>query len=255
MSDGSEWEAVRGLVSSGDQNGALDRLARLLQGRETQLYNEVLVQTARVADLRRRERAGQITDAAASTERNRITIAILELIDEAARKPYRPPPIEPATVAPRTPAPGPQDAPTSPSVFVSFVTEDAPRALEVAEALSKAGLRSWIDRTGLRIGDEWHRVLRSKILECDYCIVLQSRNLRNRSFSYVYQEIDVALEKQVRAGPGVMYLLPVLLDDAEPAEPLRHLQSKPLRDEADLRELVRVIFDDFDRRQARRPVK
>ena len=106
-----------------------------------------------------------------------------------------------------------------------------------------------MDTQGLRIGQDWDRVLRSAVADCDYFLVLQSRNLALRDFSYVRAEVSLALEKQGRAENGITYLLPALLDDAEPMTELRHLQHTPLRSEQDLEALVRAIHEDFGQRR------
>ena len=150
---------------------------------------------------------------------------------------------------PRQPTAGP--GPDAPTVFVSYVEEDREAARRLFDALRGRGLAPWLDEEDLRVGERWDPRLEQAIADCDYFVVLQSRHLDERDVSYVYKEVEIALEKQSRQRPGLVFILPVRIDDVtyrdgSPGclESLRHLQTQDLLDEDGVGRLLRQIVRD-----------
>jgi V8-like Glu-specific endopeptidase len=77
-------DQVRVLVTAGDTDLSLEQLAVFLKGKDHSLYNEALTQRARLNALRKEKRRGTVTGAEA--EANRISLAVLELIDDVERR-------------------------------------------------------------------------------------------------------------------------------------------------------------------------
>ena len=145
--------------------------------------------------------------------------------------------------------------PDAPMVFVSYVKEDQEAARRLFDALRGRGLEPWLDEEDLRVGDRWDPRLEQAIADCDYFVVLQSRNLNVRDFSYVYKEVELALEKQRRQRPGLVFILPVRIDDVtyedgSPGclEPVRHLQTQDLEGEEAVNKLLSQIVRDHQKR-------
>ena len=91
--------------------------------------------------------------------------------------------------------------------------EDHVEAQRVFDALLRAGFDPWMDEESLRVGERWDPKLAKSISRCDYFVVLQSKALKARDESYVYKEVEIALEKQSRQRPGLVFILPVRIDD------------------------------------------
>jgi hypothetical protein len=136
-----------------------------------------------------------------------------------------------------------------PKIFISYVEEDEERAQRLFERLREEGLDPWIDKAGLRSGAQWADTLTDKISkEVDYFVLLQSRALSDRRESYVYMEVDIALERQKRR-PGP-FIFPVQIDkDAQRLDAVEraNIQTGPLYDwNADVKTLAADIRRDYD---------
>lgn len=146
----------------------------------------------------------------------------------------------------------------APTVFVSYVKEDDDKAQWVFDTLRKAGLEPWMDEENLRVGERWDPELEQSISRCDYFVVLQSKALQARDESYVYKEVEIALEKQSRQRRGLVFILPVRIDDVtfgdgRPGclEDLAQLQTRDLLDEKDMNKLLSQIARDQQKRVKR----
>ena len=87
----SVLDDVRGLVRQNEIEIAVDQLCNLLKDSGGRLYNEVILHSSRLLELRRRERRGVVTAAEALAEGSRIREAVLALVDEIATRPRQAP--------------------------------------------------------------------------------------------------------------------------------------------------------------------
>ncbi len=133
-------------------------------------------------------------------------------------------------------------------VFLSYASEDQATARRLCQELREGGLDPWMDKTGLGPGVEWDGMIEEKLEEADYVCVLQSRALADKRFSYVNKEIKLALERQRYAQKGVLYLIPLQIDDGPRLDILKELETLSLRDDDAVRSLVTTIKRDFQRR-------
>jgi hypothetical protein len=135
-------------------------------------------------------------------------------------------------------------------VFLSYADEDQAVARRLYQELREGDLDPWLDKTGLSAGEDWDRAIKEKLDDADYVCVLQSRALLNKSFSYVNREINLALERQSYARKGVLYLIPLRIDDGPGLKDLEGLQALFMRDgDTDaVKSLVSTIKRDFQRR-------
>jgi hypothetical protein len=146
---------------------------------------------------------------------------------------------------------GPVRTGPSPRVFVCHASEDHAAALDLCRALESAGLRPWIDRLSLQAGDDWDHTIQASIRDSDYFLVLQSRHLVAKEFSYVNKEIRLALDRQGFARTSTRYLIPLQIDDSDPLPELRDIQAQPLRNPADVQALISTLKRDAQRRARR----
>lgn len=149
-------------------------------------------------------------------------------------------------------APRPVAPPVGPKVFISYASEDEAHARKLYEALKADGFDPWYDKEGLRGGDRWDDVIPDALEQVDYVVVVQSRALAAKAFSYVNREIDLALKRQQLARRGIRFIIPVRVDDSPLLDDLKHLQTLDLRGgEGGVRELTSVIARDQQRRKRR----
>ncbi len=150
-----------------------------------------------------------------------------------------------------TPKPSREEsiAAAGPSVFISYVKEDEERAKRLFERLREEGLNPWIDKEGLRFGAQWADTLEDTVSkDVDYFVVLQSRALSDRRESYVYKEVNIALERQSRRAGR--FIFPVQIDeDAQRLEAVERakIQTGSLYDwNADVKALASEIRRDYE---------
>ena len=150
-----------------------------------------------------------------------------------------------------TPKPSREESITAagPSVFISYVKEDEERAQRLFERLREEGLNPWIDKDGLRFGAQWADTLEDTVSkDVDYFVVLQSRALSDRRESYVYKEVNIALERQSRRAGR--FIFPVQIDeDAQRLEAVERakIQTGALYDwNADVKALASEIRRDYE---------
>jgi hypothetical protein len=75
-------------------------------------------------------------------------------------------------------------------VFLSYASADRERALEIAEALQAAGIRTWIDRTGISGGSAWAETIAAAVRSRSVLAVLCSQqSVASRN---VRQELQLA---------------------------------------------------------------
>ena len=177
-----------------------------------------------------------------------------EFCEELARRYEESEPEEEAAAAPAASAAGalpdaPDEESEAPKVFISYASEDEEHASWLHAALQAASFDAWFDKSELRGGDEWDDVIKRSVTKCDYFLVLQSRALANKQWSYVNREIRLALERQMFARSGIRFIVPLAIDDSPPLEEFLDIQSESLKTEDDLQRLITLLRRDQLRRQ------
>ncbi|MEE8304514.1 MAG: toll/interleukin-1 receptor domain-containing protein [Candidatus Tectomicrobia bacterium] len=147
--------------------------------------------------------------------------------------------------APSTPA---VEAPT---VFLCHCSEDAEVVAAVSATLQHLGVNTWVDRQNLRGGDHWNRLLGKAINEwVDYFVVLETPAMLGRTESYLYREIDLALERAKGFRQGAKFIFPAQLAACERLEGLMHLQRIDLTSPSGLEQLAQDIRDEWAHRSS-----
>jgi hypothetical protein len=116
-------------------------------------------------------------------------------------------------------------APDAPVAFLCHENRDKPFAERLGSELRAHGIKIWLDKQSLRGGDRWPNLI-SDVLEkqTNYVVVLQSPRMLDKTESYFFLEIDLALKRQPKFAPGVRYLIPAIAE-ADPRLPLTVLGS------------------------------
>ena len=141
-------------------------------------------------------------------------------------------------------APGPG----APKVFVSYARENQAFVDQMYVALQSAGLNPWVDRHQLEAGDSWDAIVRQRIEEADYFVVVQSRALTAKTFSYVNKELSLALDRQRYARTGVRFIIPVSVDDSPLLPEISSLQMVKADSSSGMQSLISAIRRDQERR-------
>lgn len=113
----------------------------------------------------------------------------------------------------RRPAGAAAGAPTGDEVFVSYARRDSDAVLPVLDALGKAGVRIWLDRSGIQGATMWSAEIVSAIQRARAVILFCSAS--SFASEHVQREVSLASEEKRR-------LLPVRLDTAEPPAAVRY---------------------------------
>lgn len=94
-------------------------------------------------------------------------------------------------------------------IFVSYSHRDADACLDLVRALEAYGIRSWVDRARIRIGDDLPVEIRREIIKADYFVPLVSKH--SAESEWVLREIKIALAQE--HSKHVHKILPVRIDD------------------------------------------
>lgn len=143
-----------------------------------------------------------------------------------------------------------------PRVFLCHASEDKPLVQKVSDALRRAGCDTWLDQerkpdeSGLRGGDAWDNEIQRQMEASDFCLIFVTRNLVNKTVSYVNREIGFAMKRQTYFR-GIPFIIPVLAEPCEVPSELSSIQAEQLPNPEQTDSLVSLIKRNFQRRAAR----
>lgn len=143
-------------------------------------------------------------------------------------------------------------APTAdaPLAFLCHVHEDREAVAALADRLQGLGIRIWLDRQSLRGGDDWDRLIQDVLgKHVNYVVVVQSPRMREQVRSYVYKEVQVALESQKSFARGIRFVIPVKLEPVDQLEELSRFHWIDLTTPRGVEDLVQAIREDWALRQ------
>jgi len=115
---------------------------------------------------------------------------------------------------PRAPD-GPARPPASaaPTIFISYMREDADAARRVCDAITSIGGDVWLDERRLRPGDAWEREILTRIRRTIKLFVpIISANTERTEEGYVFREWTEAVNRS-HAIPSRRFIVPVVIDD------------------------------------------
>ena len=104
-------------------------------------------------------------------------------------------------------------SPSSRAVFLSYASEDAAAAEQIAGALTAAGIEVWFDRSELKGGDAWDHRIRQQIQDCVLFIPIISAHTQQRLEGYFRREWKLAAERTHDMAEERAFLVPVALDN------------------------------------------
>jgi hypothetical protein len=98
-----------------------------------------------------------------------------------------------------------------PSIFLSHNTKDKFFVRELADRLSRMGVKVWIDEAEIKVGDSLTEKIGKAIEETDFVGVVLSKNSINSQ--WVQKELQIALQEEFRKRKVVV--LPLLLEPVD----------------------------------------
>ena len=105
--------------------------------------------------------------------------------------------------------PSPADAPT---IFISYMREDADAARRLTDAISGLGGDVWFDEQRITVGDPWEKVVLTSIRHgVKLFVPVISANTEREDEGYVFAEWTEAAER-ARAIYGRKFIVPVVID-------------------------------------------
>jgi hypothetical protein len=110
------------------------------------------------------------------------------------------------------------------AVFVSYAREDLAAVQELRAGLLAAGVNVWFDLDRLEAGDDYDRKIRGNIGRCSYFIPVLSATTERRLEAYFRREWSYAIDRSRNMADGALFILPVYIDDTDPA--VAHVPEK-----------------------------
>lgn len=135
-----------------------------------------------------------------------------------------------------------------PKVFVSHASEDKDRfVIPFATALRAKGVDAWLDRWEMRLGDSLvDKIFEEGLKDASAVIIVISD--ASIAKPWVREELNVAFVKRMEKGTRI---IPIVLDNCEVPEALKHLLWETVRDpnnfETTLQRVVNEIFEQSDK--------
>jgi hypothetical protein len=112
-------------------------------------------------------------------------------------------------------------------VFLSYAREDASRAVQLYERLTKAGYTVWMDKKTLLPGEDWKYEVRRAIQESQCVLICLSRSSVSKR-GYIQKEMRFAIEVSEELPEGRVFIIPVRLDACDVPLRLRDRQYHDL---------------------------
>lgn len=108
--------------------------------------------------------------------------------------------------------PGPLGSAT-PSIFISYMREDAEAARQLRTAITRLGGEVWLDERRVEAGDEWEKEVLTAIGETVrlFVPIISAKTERERE-GYVFREWAEAVGRSPRISSG-RFIVPVIIDD------------------------------------------
>lgn len=104
---------------------------------------------------------------------------------------------------------------SAPHVFISYVQDDSAIVDQLQQDLAKLGIKTWKDRDKLYPGMRWKSEIRQAVKDGAYFIACFSKSSDNRSRSYMFEELNLAIEELRMRPKNRAWFLPIKLNECE----------------------------------------
>jgi TIR domain len=115
-------------------------------------------------------------------------------------------------------------APDAPTIFISYMREDADAARRLCDAITSLGGDVWLDERRISPGDAWEPEVLTRIRRSVRLFVpIISANTERAEEGYVFREWTEAVDRS-RSIPSRRFIVPVVIDDDFDGDPSRYRQ-------------------------------
>lgn len=150
-------------------------------------------------------------------------------------------------------------------VFLCHASQDKPAVWKLHRYLKQHGISPWLDQADLLPGQDWEVEIPKAIFTSDVILVCLSKNSVNKE-GYVQKEIAFALDKAMEKPEGVIFIIPVKLEECDVPKRLsryqwvdyyksdgrkRLLMGLSLRAQSLGEEITSIVMDDSKQRTPR----
>jgi hypothetical protein len=114
----------------------------------------------------------------------------------------------------------------TPSIFISYMREDAEAARQLTTAITRLGGEVWFDERRLEAGDEWEKEVLTAIGETVrlFVPIVSAKTERERE-GYVFREWAEAVGRSPRISSG-RFIVPVIIDEDYDGDPSRYPKGR-----------------------------
>lgn len=125
-------------------------------------------------------------------------------------------------------------------VFLCHASDDKPKVQNLYHRLRNDGIKPWLDKENLLPGQKWRLEIPKAVRTSDVVIICLSRNSVTKA-GYVQKEIRYALDIADEKPEGVIFLIPLRLEECEVPERLRDWHWVDLFEEKGYERLMRTL--------------
>lgn len=129
-------------------------------------------------------------------------------------------------------------------IFISYASEDLTVVKRLRERLEReAGVRVWVDKNSLRVGDAWELRITEVLRECSAVVLIISSNVKTGRFRYVRSEWKEAFRLRSSMAANKRFILPLVIDatsadDGAIDSDVRQLHWHRLNDEVEMQSFI-----------------
>lgn len=204
-------EHVRHLIKQNKMEVALEALEKWAEGNDSDLHNTVIIQAARLNQLRRNERMGILSREEAYRTSNQIRYAVLSIVEELPKDAIveESPPVAPP-IGKSPVAEDPASQPHTRKLFISYAREDIDyvKGLEkhLKVLIRSKHIDSWSD-SQLLPGQEWNQEIQYQIEAADIILLMISADFLSSDYINDY---ELVWAEKTRIAKGAL-IVPVLV--------------------------------------------
>lgn len=125
-------------------------------------------------------------------------------------------------------------------IFLCHSSGDKPVVRLLYIRLQKAGYEPWLDEEDILPGQDWEREIPKAVQRADVVLVCLSPGAISKT-GYIQKEIKFALDVADLQPEGIIFIIPVRLQDCEVPDRLRRWQWVNLFDENGYQRLTRTL--------------
>lgn len=207
--------SVREFIQTGELLEAITLLLEITRETNSRFHKEIILHSANLQQILKEERLGFVSPTITKREKNRITLALLDVLDEIEReKRYK------VSFSNNIGT----ELGNMLKVFICHSSNDKPKVRQLYDQLKlEKGIDPWLDVDKLLPGVDWDFEIRSAVKASHVVLVCLSKNSVNKE-GYIQKEIRQALDVADEKPDGTIFIIPLRLEDCKVPERLKRWQ-------------------------------